>query len=319
MLRYGIRRLLESIVALLLASVIVFAAAQAMPGDPAQTIAGFEGADAATLKATRARYGLDAPIHIQYFRWISLALRGDLGNSLRTNHAVLDLILQKLPITLQLAVMSLLFATFIGLPLGAIAAYYRGRWPDYSANVFATLGLAVPNFWLGLMLVLVVAVNLRWLPASGYVPPSESILGNLERMIMPTLVLGTGFAAAIMRQLRSTMIEALGSEYVRTARAKGLTEKTVVVSHAMRNSLVAVVTVMGLQLGLMISGAVVTETIFVLPGFGRLLIDAVFSRDYPVITGVVLVISLAYLLINFAIDLLYQVLDPRVRLDQSEP
>ena len=318
MLRFLLRRLGESAVALFLASVVVFVAAQAMPGDPAQTIAGFEGADPAVLQAIRDRYGLDAPVHVQYFRWITLALQGDFGNSLRTNHSVSGLILQTLPVTIQLAVMSLAFAIFIGLPLGAIAAYYHGRWPDYGANVVATLGLAVPNFWLGLMLILLVAVNLRWLPASGYIPPTESILGNLERMILPTIVLGTGFAAAIMRQLRSTMIEALGSDYVRTARAKGLTEKTVVIGHAMRNSLVAVVTVMGLQLGLMISGAVVTERIFVLPGFGRLIIDAVFSRDYPVITGVVLVVATAYLLINLGVDLLYRVLDPRVRLDQRE-
>ena len=297
---------------------MVFAGAQAMPGDPARTIAGFEGADPAVLQAIRDRYGLDAPVHVQYLRWITLAMQGDLGNSLRTNHSVAGLIAQTLPVTLQLAVMSLTFAIFIGLPLGAIAAYYRGRWPDYGANVFATLGLAVPNFWLGLMLILLVAVNLRWLPASGYVPLSESILRNLERMILPAVVLGTGLAAAIMRQLRSTMIEALGSDYVRTARAKGLTEKAVVIRHAMRNSLVAVVTVLGLQLGLLISGAVVTERIFVLPGFGRLIIDAVFNRDYPVITGVVLVIATAYLLINLAVDLLYRVLDPRVRLEQRE-
>lgn len=318
MLRFGLRRLAESAIALFLASIVVFAAARAMPGDAAQTIAGFEGADPATLQAIRDRYGLDAPVHIQYLRWISLALQGDLGNSLRTNAPVMGLIAKTLPVTLQLAVMSLAFATAIGLALGATAAYYRGRWPDYAANIFATLGLAVPNFWLGLMLILVVAVSLGWLPASGYVPPSESIAGNLERMILPTVVLGTGFSAAIMRQLRSTMIEALGSDYVRTARAKGMTERTVVIRHAMRNSLTAVVTVMGLQLGLLISGAVVTERIFVLPGFGRLIVDAVFSRDYPVITGVVLVVSSAYLLINLVIDLLYPVLDPRVRLEQGE-
>jgi len=317
-LRFGLRRLSESLVALFLSSLVVFAAAQAMPGDAAQTIAGFEGADPATLQAIRDRYGLDAPVHIQYIRWIALALQGDLGNSLRTDASVLGLIAQTLPITIQLSVMSLAFATFIGLPLGAIAAYYRGRWPDYVANIFATLGLAVPNFWLGLMLILIVAVTLDWLPASGYVPPSDSITGNLERMILPTVVLGTGFSAAIMRQLRSTMIEALGSDYVRTARAKGLTEISVVIRHAMRNSLVAVVTVMGLQLGLLISGAVVTEQIFVLPGFGRLIVDAVFNRDYPVITGVVLVVASAYLLINLVIDLLYRVLDPRVRLEQGE-
>jgi peptide/nickel transport system permease protein len=315
---FVLRRLAESVVALFLASVVVFAGAQAMPGDPARTIAGFEGADPAVLQAIRDRYGLDAPVHVQYLRWITLAMQGDLGNSLRTDHSVSGLIAQTLPVTLQLAVMSLAFAIFIGLPLGAVAAYYRGRWPDYGANVFATLGLAVPNFWLGLMLILLVAVNLRWLPASGYAPLSEGILGNLERMILPTVVLGTGLAAAIMRQLRSTMIEALGSDYVRTARARGLTEKSVVIRHALRNSLVAVVTVVGLQLGLLISGAVVTERIFVLPGFGRLIIDAVFSRDYPVISGVVLVIAAAYLLINLAVDLLYRVLDPRVRLEQRE-
>jgi peptide/nickel transport system permease protein len=314
-IRFAIRRLLESVVALFLASLVVFFAAQSMPGDPAQTIAGFEGADPVVLQSIRDRYGLDDPVHVQYLRWIGLAMQGDLGSSLRTNNSVAELVVQTLPVTLQLAFMSLLFATFIGLPLGALAAYYRGRWPDYGANVFGTLGLAIPNFWLGLMLILLVAVNLRWLPASGYVPMSVSVLGNLERMILPTIVLGTGLAAAIMRQLRSTMIESLGSDYVRTARAKGLSEKAVVIRHAMRNSLVAVVTVLGLQLGLLISGAVVTERIFVLPGFGRLMIDAVFSRDYPVITGVVLVVAAAYLVINFFIDLLYRLLDPRIRME----
>ncbi len=317
MLRFALRRLGESLVALVLASIVVFAAAQAMPGDPARTIAGFEGADPATLESIRERYGINEAPHIQYIRWVTLAVQGDLGSSLRTNASVTNLIAQTLPVTLQLAVMSLAFAALIGLPLGALAAYYRGRWPDYSANVFATIGLAVPNFWLGLMLILVVAVYLGWLPASGYVPMSVSVLGNLERMILPVIVLGTGLAAAIMRQLRSTMIENLGSDFVRTARAKGFTERYVVIAHALRNSLVAVVTVMGLQLGLLISGAVVTERIFVIPGFGRLIIDAVFTRDYPVISGVVLVVAAAYLLINFLIDLLYRVLDPRVRFEQQ--
>lgn len=318
MLYYALRRLGESLISLVLASVVVFTAAQAMPGDPVQTLAGFEGADPATLEFYRERYGLNDPLHIQYVRWATLAIQGDLGDSLRTNASVTGLIAQALPATLQLAIMSLAFASVIGFPLGVLAAYYRGRWPDYSGNVFATIGLAVPNFWLGLMMILVVAVHFGWLPASGYVPFSVSLLGNLERMIMPVIVLGTGLSAAIMRQLRSTMIENLESDYVRTARAKGLSERYVVLVHALRNSLVAVVTVMGLQLGLLISGAIVTEQIFVIPGFGRLIISAVFSRDYPLISGVVLVVAAAYLIINFGIDLLYRFLDPRVRLEARE-
>ncbi|MFI6296924.1 ABC transporter permease [Nonomuraea sp. NPDC050790] len=312
MRRYLLRRLAESAVTFLLATVVVFAGVRALPGDPARALAG-EDATPELLAAIREQYGLDQPLLVQYTRYVTTSLTGDLGTSLRTGLPVRDMLAQALPVTVELALLSLAIAVLIGVLAGVVAAVRRGRPAEWIANGFALLGLSIPNFWLGLMGILWLSVALGLFPASGYVPFLTDPLGNLHRMVMPAVVLGTGLAAVIMRQTRASMLEALSADYVRTARAKGLAERQVIGVHALRNSLIVVVTIAGLQLGVLISGAVVTERIFAIPGFGKLTVDAVFQRDYPIIQGVVLVTATAYIVINLLVDLLYSVIDPRIR------
>ncbi|MGW5649480.1 ABC transporter permease [Saccharopolyspora sp. NPDC003752] len=309
---YALHRILQSAVTLVLVSLVVFAGLRALPGDPAVAIAGIEADDAVIAEIRRAHL-LDEPIHVQYAAWVGRVLQGDLGESAQTGLPIGDIILTRLPVTLELAVLSLLFAALIGLTAGVLSAVRRGTAVDWLGNGASLFGLSIPNFWLGLMCVLVFAVWLGVLPASGYVPFTESPLGNLQRLILPAFVLGSGLAAVLMRQMRSSMLDALGSDYVRTARAKGAGELRVVGIHGLRNSLITVLTILGLQLGTLISGAVVTEQIFVLPGFGKLMVDAVFTRDYPVIQAAVLVSAAGYILVNLLVDLLYSVVDPRIR------
>ncbi len=310
--RFLLRRAVESLVALFLASIVVFVGVRSLPGDPALAISG-EGRDPEANAAIRARYGLDEPIPVQYVRWASFALQGDLGTSIRTRQPVAAEIVRRIPITLELAALAALVAIAIGLPLGILAAVRRQTVVDYLAGSVGLIGLSIPTFWLGLILILAFAIGLGVLPASGYVSLAEDPLANLERMVLPAVVLGLGFGAVLLRQVRSAMITSLGSDYVRTARAKGLTERQVVLHHALRNSLITVVTILGLELGALISGSVVTESIFLIPGFGRLIIEAVQRRDYPVIQGVALVSAVTYILINFIVDVLYSLLNPRVR------
>ena len=310
--RYLLRRALESLVAVWLASIIVFVGVRSLPGDPAIALSG-EGRDPAANAAVRVRYGLDQPIPVQYVRWASIALGGDLGTSIRTRNKVTDEIRQRIPVTIELALLAGMVAMAIGVPLGVLAAVRRKSAIDYVAGSVGLLGLSIPTFWLGLVLILVFAIGLDVLPASGFVPFFEDPIENLRRMILPAIVLGVGFGAVLLRQLRSGMIGSLGSDYVRTARAKGLTERQVIVGHALRNSLITVVTIIGLELGALISGSVVTESIFLIPGFGRLIIEAISRRDYPVIQGVALVSAVAYITINFIVDVLYSILNPRVR------
>jgi peptide/nickel transport system permease protein len=308
-----VRRASISAVTLLLISLIVFAGVRAIPGDPARVLAGTD-ADAAGLEEVREKYGLNAPVPLQYARWLGLALRGDLGESIRTRQSVVGTVARKLPITLELACLSLLVAIAIAIPAGVIAAVHRNTAWDLLASGVSLCGVSVPNFWLGIMLILLVSVRLGWLPASGFVPLVEDPVGNLKRMVMPALVLGTGLAAVLMRQTRNAMIEVLSADYVRTARAKGLAQMAVVVRHALRNGLIPVVTILGLQMGALMSGAVVTEQIFVLPGFGRLIVESVFTRDYPLVQGVVLITASSYVLINLLVDVSYTVLNPRIRI-----
>jgi peptide/nickel transport system permease protein len=271
-------------------------------------------ADAAGLEEIREKYGLNAPLPLQYARWLGLALRGDLGESIRTRQSVTSTVARKLPITLELACLSLLVALVIAIPAGVIAAVRRNTPWDLLASGVSLCGVSVPNFWLGIMLILLVSVRLGWLPASGFVPLVEDPVANVKRMVMPALVLGTGLAAVLMRQTRNAMIEVLSADYVRTARAKGLAQMAVVVRHALRNGLIPVVTILGLQMGALMSGAVVTEQIFVLPGFGRLIVESVFTRDYPLVQGVVLITASSYVLINLLVDVSYTVLNPRIRI-----
>jgi len=308
-----LRRVGAALIVLFLSSILVFAGIRALPGDPVDALAG-EERDPVALEQTREKYGLDEPVVVQYVKWLSLAVQGDLGESTRTGLDITTMIVERLPITLELAALSLLIGLVIGIPAGVLAAVRRGFVSDYATTSVALVGISIPNFFLGLMLILVFAVHLQWLPASGYIPFSEDPIENLKRMIMPAFVLGTGVAAVVMRQMRSSMLEALGADYVRTARAKGLSEPVVVGVHALRNSLITVVTLVGLQMGALISGAVVTETIFVIPGFGRLTVDAIFERDYPLIQGVVLVAAVGYIVVNLIVDVLYSLINPRIRI-----
>jgi peptide/nickel transport system permease protein len=312
LISFILRRAGAALIVLFLSSILVFIGIRALPGDPALALAG-EESDPVALQQIREKYGLDQPLPVQYVRWLGLALQGDLGESTRTGLDVTPIILERLPITIELALLSVLIGVVLGISAGVLAAVRRGFVADYTTTSVALVGISIPNFWLGLMLILVFAVHLRWLPASGYVPFFEDPIENLRHMIMPAFVLGTGLAAVVMRQMRSSMLESLGADYVRTARAKGLSEPVVIGLHALRNSLITVVTVVGLQMGALISGAVVTEQIFVIPGFGRLTIDAIFERDFPLIQGVVLVAAAGYVIINLTVDVLYSLINPRIR------
>ncbi len=313
MTKYLLTRLRQSLITLFLVSVVVFAGIRALPGDPALALAGEERSPEA-LAAIREAYGLNDNIVVQYARFVGHALTGDLGNSSRTGLPVADAIGQALPVTLELAALSLLLAVVLGIGAGVVAAVRRGKPEEWIANVIALIGLSIPTFWLGIVLVLGFAIALPVFAASGYVPFGTDPVDNLRRMVLPAIVLGSGLAAVVMRQTRAAMLDSLSADYVRTARAKGLSKRAVVGGHALRNSLVTVVTVLGLQLGHLISGAVVTEQIFVLPGFGKLTIDAVFTRDYATLQAVVLCTSAAYILINLLVDVVYSVIDPRIRL-----
>ena len=307
------RRLLQVLPTILLVSVLVFALQQLMPGDPAVVLAGEERGDPQVLAQIRAELWLDRSLPVQYLHWMGGVLHGDLGFSWRIRQPVAQLIMTKLPVTLQLGLMAFTIALCIGVPMGILSAVFRNRPLDYVANFVGLAGLSTPNFWLGIMLILLVSVNLGWLPPSGYVPLTEDWRQSLATTIMPAFVLGNAISAILMRHTRSAMLTALDQDYVRTARAKGLREGRVVLRHAFRNALVPVVTLGALELGTLLSGAVLTEQVFSIPGFGKLVVDAVFNRDYPVVQGVVLVTAALYILLNLLADVLYTVINPRLR------
>jgi peptide/nickel transport system permease protein len=305
-------RLAQVIPTLLLVSILVFCLQQLMPGDPALVLAG-EERDPAVLQQIRAELWLDRSLPIQYFHWIGNVLRGDLGFSWRIRQPVIQLVATKLPVTLQLGCMAFVVAVCIGVPMGILSAVKKNSFWDYLANGIGLAGLSTPNFWLGILLILLVSVKLGWLPPSGYVPLSEDWRQSLATTVMPAFVLGNAISAVLMRHTRSAMLTALDQDYVRTARAKGLSEFTVVVRHALRNALVPVVTLGALELGTLLSGAVLTEQVFSIPGFGKLIVDAVFNRDYPVVQGVVLVTATVYVSLNLIADVLYVLINPRLR------
>ncbi len=312
MSRYLFHRAWQSVLTLFLATVVVFLGVRALPGDPALALAG-EDRSPAVLAAIRHQYGLDQSLPVQFWRFLSNAAQGNLGTSIRTGASVSSMLRTALPVTVELSVLAMLLATVLGVGAGVVAAVRRGRPAEWLANALALIGLSVPHFWLGLVAILYLAVATGLFPASGFVPLLENPIGNLHHIILPAVILGTGLSAVLMRQTRSSMLDSLSTDYVRTAKAKGLRPGVVIGRHALRNSLIVVVTIVGLQLGELISGAVVTEQIFGLPGFGKMTIDAVFQRDYPVIQGVVLVTATAYIGINFLVDLLYSLIDPRIR------
>jgi peptide/nickel transport system permease protein len=261
----------------------------------------------------RAKLHLDEPLPMRYLYWLGGVVQGDLGESLRIQKPVLDLILEKLPVTVQLATMAFLIAIVIGITAGIVSAVTKDSVWDYAANAIALWGLSTPNFWLGIMLILLFSVALGWLPASGYVSPFEDPKANLAAMIMPAFVLGNAIAAVLMRHTRSAMLQVLSADYVRTARAKGLVERVVVLKHALRNALIPIITLGALEFGTLLSGAVLTEQVFSIPGFGKLIVDAVFNRDYLVVQGVVLFTATVYITLNLLADLAYFAVNPRMR------
>lgn len=306
------KRVLVAIPTLLIISIFVFSLQKLLPGDPVLALAG-EDRDPQTIEYLREKYHLNDPVPVQYIRWVGDALQGDLGISLKTNQPVLKLIGDKLPVTIQLAVMSIFFAFVIGIPMGILAAVKKNTALDYIANVVALSGLSIPNFWLGIMLILLVSVKLGWLPASGYQPFFDDPLRSIQTMLMPAFVLGNALAATLMRHTRSAMLSVLSADYIRTARAKGLSEWAVVLEHSFRNAVLPIVTLSALLFGELLAGAVLTEQIFTIPGFGKLIVDAVFTRDYAVVQGVVLCTAVGFIVMNLVADVFYVLLNPRMR------
>ncbi len=312
MFEFLVRRIATLVPTLVFVSMLIFGLQQLLPGDPAMILAG-EEQDPTVIAHLRTKLHLDKPLPTRYAYWVGGVLKGDLGESVRTQLPVRELILQKLPVTVELALLAMLVAVLVGIPAGVVAAVGRGTAWDYAANVFALWGLSTPNFWLGILMILLFSVQLGWLPASGYVSPFEDLRANLAAMVMPAFVLGNAIAAVLMRHTRSAMLQVLSADYVRTARAKGLSERTVVLRHALRNALTPIITLGALELGTLLSGAVLTEQVFTIPGFGKLIIDSVFNRDYSVVQGVVLVTATTYIALNLIADLAYFLVNPRLR------
>ena len=312
MLRYFAKRLAAVIPTIFLVTIIIFCLQQLLPGDPAVILAG-EEQDPNVVAYLHQKLHLDEPLPVRYGYWMTGVVHGDLGESLRIQQPVLQLIKDKLPVTLELALLAMTIALAIGIPAGIISAVAKDTAWDYAANVVALWGLSTPNFWLGILMILWFSVSLGWLPASGYVSPFEYLKGNLAAMIMPAFVLGNAIAAVLMRHTRSAMLQVLNTDYVRTARAKGLSERRVVLKHALRNALTPIITLGALEFGTLLSGAVLTEQVFSIPGFGKLIVDAVFNRDYAVVQGVVLFTSSVYIALNLLADLAYFYVNPRMR------
>ena len=312
MFNYFLKRLATIVPTLFFVSILIFGLQQLLPGDPAIAMAG-EDRDPNVVAYLRGKFHLDEPLPVRYWYWLNGVFHGDLGESVRIQKPVTELILEKLPVTIELAVLAMAIALVIGISAGVVSAVLKDTKWDYAANIFALWGLSTPNFWLGILLILLFAVKLGWLPASGYVSPFEDWKANLKAMILPAFVLGNAIAAVLMRHTRSAMLQVLSSDYVRTARAKGLGEKVVVLRHALRNALVPIVTLGALQLGELLGGAVLTEQVFSIPGFGKLIVDAVFNRDYSVVQGVVLFTATAYITLNLLADLTYFLVNPRMR------
>ncbi len=295
---------------------LVFGVTYLIPGDPALVIAGTETSPDVVAEIRR-RWGLEEPVHVRYGIWLANILRGNLGESYFSHQTVLQLVGHALPITVELALLSLLVAVLVAVPTGIISAVKENSAFDLAATAVGFAGLSVPGFWLGIMLIYVFAVYLGWLPAGGFTPPSAGLAANLRSMILPAVALGMFASTQLMRYLRASMLDVLETDAIRTARAKGLGEPVVLARHAMRNALIPFTTVLGVQMGYLLGGTVIIESVFALPGMGRLVLNAILNRDYQVATGIILLIAGAFVLINLLVDLLYPVLDPRVRVGQA--
>src|ERR1700722_12860422 len=312
MTTFLLRRIALILPTLFFGSVLIFGLQQLLPGDPALAMAG-EEQDPAVIAFLKQKYHLDDPLPVRYWLWIKGVAHGDLGESIRIKRPVSELVLEKLPVTGELAGLAMLVSLLIGIPTGIIAAVKNNTAIDYGATMAAMWGLSIPNFWLGILMILLFSVTLGWLPASGFVTPAESLKQNLLTLVMPAFVLGNAIAAVMMRHTRSAMLQVLSADYVRTARAKGLSQASVILRHALRNALIPVVTLGALEFGGLLSGAVLTEQVFTIPGFGKLIVDAVFNRDYAVVQGVVLCTAFAYIMLNLFADIAYVLINPRLR------
>ncbi len=311
MLRFIGGRLLGTLPVLLILSLGVFLMLHLTPGDPVQIMLG-QDADPQSIAALRAELGLDQPLPVQYARWLGNVLRGDLGHSIRTHQPVSEAIVSRLPITLELSLVSLVISLAIGLPAGVLAASRRNTSVDFASTGLALAGVSLPSFFLGILLILVFALWLRWVPPSGYTPLIQDPGMNIKQMFLPAVALGAALAGIVARLMRSSLLDVLETEYMRTARAKGLSQQASVLRHGLKNALLPVVTVVGLQVGALLGGAILIETIFALPGIGRLAVDSIFSRDFPIVQGVVLFLALVRVISNLIADLLYAQLDPRI-------
>ncbi len=317
MQRYLVERLVQLFVVLLFVSIIVFTIVRLIPGDPAAVMLGTEATPQA-LAQIRREMGLDAPLPVQYAKWLrNVVLTGNFGTSWVSKKPALELILGALPVTLQLVGAAFAVALLIAFPAGILAALRPRSWIDSGSTTFALLGISMPSFWLGIMLVLLFALQFRWLPPSGYLPVTTDPWGALRATALPAVTLGVALAAPLTRFLRSGMLDVLALDYVRTARAKGLPERAVVARHALKNALLSVVTVLGLQLGALLGGSIVIEQVFAWPGIGRLSLAAIQQRDYGVVQGIVLFVATGFVLVNFTVDLVYLYLDPRIRYDRA--
>ncbi|MDQ2903835.1 MAG: ABC transporter permease [Ktedonobacteraceae bacterium] len=316
MARYIARRIFFMLPVALIVSFTVFMTIHLVPGDPVRVLLG-EQATPQAVAALQQQLGLDKPVPVQFVLWLWQALHGNLGDSIQLQQPVLDAIIQRLPVTAELGICALLYSLVLAIPLGIYSATHRNSVIDWIVNVLTLLSTAIPSFVLGLLLIFFFAVGLRLLPPGGYVPFTEDPLANLQDLILPMLALGTGAVAVNMRQIRASMIEALSQEYVKTARSKGLSERRVVYLHVLRNAITPVLTIVGLQVGTILAGAFVIETIFLWPGIGQLAVSSILSKDYPVVQGVVLLSALSYMAINLLVDICYATLDPRIRLDKA--
>ncbi len=311
LLGFVAKRFLLTVPAMLAMSVLVFAIIRLVPGDPALVILGLR-ATPESVAALRRDFRLDEPIWVQYAHWLGQVLRGDLGIDYRTHEPIREQLLTRLPVTLEMAILAMLMSIVMAIPLGILAAVRRGP-AEAGATTLGLLGISIPDFWLGVMLILLMALVLGWLPSSGYVPLRESVWDNVRHMLLPSFTLAVNLAAVLTRTTRAAVLDALGRPYVQTARAKGLHERAVVIGHVLKNAAVPIVTVLGLQLGYILGGAIIIEQIFALPGVGRLTLNAVLERNYPVIQGAVLLVTFLFMLVNILTDALYALLDPRIR------
>lgn len=312
MWKYILKRVLMAIPVLLGISIIAFFLIRLVPGDTVTAMLGvnYNEEQAAIL---RARYGLDKPVVVQYVIWLKNILTGDFGQSFFTNQPVLSAIKERLPVTLELMTMSLFYSIFIAIPLGTIASVKRNTIADYGASFLGLLGVSIPNFWLGTMMILFLSLKMGWFPSGGFVSFFEDPVANLRYMLMPSIALGASVGAVVMRMTRSSMLEVLGQEYIKMARAKGVTEKMLIMRHALKNALIPVVTVIGIQMGYLLGGSVVIEKMFSLPGVGRLALEAITNRDYALMQGAVLFVASGFVIINLIVDIIYAFINPQIR------